>query len=90
MVELACEVDARFSASDMDAPRADGAPNYTVDTLAALRERCRRRGCSTLLARTVFLTMRRWHEPDRLLEAGGVDCGESAGLCAGGSVGDWG
>src|ERR1700748_1150012 len=36
MVELACRVDQRFAVSDLDAPRSDGAPNYTVETLAAL------------------------------------------------------
>ncbi len=38
MVELACERDARFSVSDLDAPRPDGAPNYTIQTLATLQE----------------------------------------------------
>jgi nicotinate-nucleotide adenylyltransferase len=68
MVALACAADARFVASDIDAPRADGAPNYTVDTLAALRERMPEARLFNLAGADSFLTMRRWHEPDRLLE----------------------
>jgi nicotinate-nucleotide adenylyltransferase len=68
MVALACRVDARFVASDIDAPRADGTPNYTVDTLVALRERMPEARLFNLAGADSFLTMRRWHEPDRLLE----------------------
>src|SRR5580704_17584024 len=38
MVELACSLDPRFAVSELDAPRPDGAPNYTVDALETLRE----------------------------------------------------
>jgi nicotinate-nucleotide adenylyltransferase len=44
-----------FLVSTLDAPRPDGQPNYTVDTLAALT------GADS------FLTMRKWRSPDRLL-----------------------
>jgi nicotinate-nucleotide adenylyltransferase len=37
MVRLACEGDGRFVASEVDAPRGDWTPNYTVDTLQTLR-----------------------------------------------------
>lgn len=33
MVELACEADARFEASDLEAVRKDGRPNYSIDTI---------------------------------------------------------
>ena len=33
MVELACLEDPRFTVSEIDAPRADGLPNYTVDKI---------------------------------------------------------
>lgn len=33
MVELACEADARFEASDLEAERKDGRPNYSIDTI---------------------------------------------------------
>src|SRR5258707_14429698 len=38
MVELVCLEDLRFAASGLDAPRADGAPSYTVETLSALAQ----------------------------------------------------
>jgi nicotinate-nucleotide adenylyltransferase len=69
MVELACAGDARFGISLVDAPREDGGANYTVDALAALRE-----GMSegdrlfSLAGADSFLTIRQWHEPERLLE----------------------
>ncbi|HTD95872.1 MAG TPA: adenylyltransferase/cytidyltransferase family protein, partial [Edaphobacter sp.] len=37
MTTLACLPDTRFAASNLDTPRPDGAPNYTVDTLEALQ-----------------------------------------------------
>ena len=33
MVELACEADTRFEASDLEAERKDGRPNYSIDTI---------------------------------------------------------
>ena len=39
MVRLAVACDSRLIASDADAPRADGRPNYTLDTLQALQRR---------------------------------------------------
>jgi nicotinate-nucleotide adenylyltransferase len=68
MVALACGVDARFVDSDIDAPRTDGTPNYTVDTLAALRERMPEARLFNLAGADSFLNMRQWHEPDSLLE----------------------
>ena len=68
MVELACRKDMRFAASDLDAPRADGKPNYTVDTLAALREKMPEARLFNLVGADSFLGMGRWHEPGRLLE----------------------
>lgn len=37
MVELLCWHDARLEVSALDAPRSNGQPNYTVDTLRRLR-----------------------------------------------------
>jgi nicotinate-nucleotide adenylyltransferase len=68
MVELACAADPRFAVSDLDAPRADGAPNYTVDTLATLHERMPEARLFNLVGADSFLSLRRWHEPERLLE----------------------
>jgi nicotinate-nucleotide adenylyltransferase len=68
MVELACRVDPRFAVSDLDAPRGDGAPNYTVETLAALHEAMPHARLFNLVGADSFLNLPRWHEPERLLE----------------------
>ena len=68
MVELACLSDTRFAASDLDAPRADGSPNYTVETLSTLREMMPDARLFNLCGADSFLDLRRWHEPERLLE----------------------
>jgi nicotinate-nucleotide adenylyltransferase len=68
MVELACRVDSRFAVSDCDAPRADGTPNYTVQTLARLREALPDARIFNLVGADSFLDLPRWREPERLLE----------------------
>jgi nicotinate-nucleotide adenylyltransferase len=68
MVKLACRVDPRFDVSQLDAPRSDGSPNYTVQTLAALHETMPDARLFNLVGADSFLNLRRWHEPDRLLE----------------------
>jgi nicotinate-nucleotide adenylyltransferase len=68
MVELACRADPRFVASDLDVPRFDGAPNYTVETLTKLREMMPEVRLFNLAGADSFLNLRRWHEPERLLE----------------------
>ncbi len=68
MVELACRADSRFTVSDIDAPRSDGAPNYTVDTLAELHDSMPQARLFNLVGADSFLDLPRWHEPERLLE----------------------
>jgi nicotinate-nucleotide adenylyltransferase len=68
MVELACRLDSRFAVSDLDAPRSDGTPNYTVQTLAALHEVMPDARLFNLVGADSFLDLPRWHEPERLLE----------------------
>jgi nicotinate-nucleotide adenylyltransferase len=68
MVELACRADSRFGVSDIDAPRSDGTPNYTVDTLATLHEAMPEERLFNLVGADSFLDLPRWHEPERLLE----------------------
>jgi nicotinate-nucleotide adenylyltransferase len=72
MVRLACaDTDgskAKLLVSEIDAPRPDGEPNYTVDTL---RELAQARPDATLFAISgadSFLTLRSWRDPDTLLE----------------------
>jgi nicotinate-nucleotide adenylyltransferase len=68
MVELACAADSRFAVSDVDAPRSDGAPNYTVETLATLHEAMPDARLFNLVGADSFLDLPLWHEPKRLLE----------------------
>jgi nicotinate-nucleotide adenylyltransferase len=68
MLSLACLPDLRFAVSGLDAPRSDGSPNYTVDTLAALRELMPGEMLFNLVGADSFLSMLRWREPQRLLE----------------------
>jgi nicotinate-nucleotide adenylyltransferase len=68
MVELACLEDSRFTASEIDAPRADGLPNYTVETLSELERRMPEAKRFNLVGADSFLSLPRWHEPARLLE----------------------
>jgi nicotinate-nucleotide adenylyltransferase len=68
MVELGCRADKRFAATDLDGPRSDGGPNYTVDALARLSETLPDTRLFNLCGADSFLDLRRWHEPERLLE----------------------
>jgi nicotinate-nucleotide adenylyltransferase len=68
MVELACRQDPRFAVSDLDAPRPDGTPNYTVETLATLHESMPDARLFNLVGADSFLNLPRWHEPERLLD----------------------
>ncbi len=56
-----------FSVSTLDAPRPDGQPNYTVDTLAALSREYPAATLFVLTGADSFLTMRKWRSPDQLL-----------------------
>ena len=68
MVALACAGDERLVASDVDAPRADGRPNYTVETLGRLREAMPGVELYGIVGMDAFRDMGKWREPDRLME----------------------
>jgi nicotinate-nucleotide adenylyltransferase len=71
MVRLACEgavSRAKLVASEIDAPKSGGEPNYTVDTLAELALTRRDAELFAISGADSFLTLRSWREPDRLLE----------------------
>jgi nicotinate-nucleotide adenylyltransferase len=74
LVSAACQpgypgFDPRFTASDIDAPRSDGAPNYTVDTLTRLAEQHPHSADTlfNLVGADSFLSLRHWRDPARLL-----------------------
>jgi len=56
-----------FSISTLDAPRPDGLPNYTVDTLVALAREYPAASLFVLTGADSFLTMRKWRSPAQLL-----------------------
>lgn len=60
--------DSRFSVSDLDAPRRDGRPNYTVDTLEAMRGLFPDAAVFAIAGADSFLELPRWHRSQRLLE----------------------
>ncbi|MDE1176771.1 MAG: nicotinate-nucleotide adenylyltransferase [Edaphobacter sp.] len=74
MVRLACEQEQKippgtsFTASTVDAPQPNGEPNYTVDTLARLRQEMPEAALYNLVGADSFLSLRKWREPERLLE----------------------
>jgi len=57
----------RFAVSALDAPRSDGSPNYTVDSLAALAQELPSATLFVLTGADSFLDLRCWRSPDRLL-----------------------
>lgn len=81
MVELLCHAaqstlsSTRFVASTLEAPRADERPNYTIDTLTRIRTEVREQssgetltGLFVIIGADAFLDLRRWRDPDALLE----------------------
>jgi nicotinate-nucleotide adenylyltransferase len=57
-----------FEPSSLDAPRPDGSPNYTVDTLTRLRqERSPEDQILVIVGADAFLDLRRWRSPEALL-----------------------
>lgn len=67
MVSLACSDDARFEASELDGPRPDGRPNYSLWTLESLSRLYPTATLFNLAGADSFRTMGKWHEPRRLL-----------------------
>jgi nicotinate-nucleotide adenylyltransferase len=69
MVALLCADDASFEASPLEAPNTDGTPNFTVDTLAQLRSSLDEGDeIFVLIGADAFLDLRRWRQPERLLQ----------------------
>jgi len=68
MVSLACNADPRFLPSEIDAPKPDGSPNYTVDSLEALAALHPTAEIFNLAGADSFQHLAKWHEADRLLK----------------------
>jgi nicotinate-nucleotide adenylyltransferase len=75
MTQLACQPgplnpvpDARFFVSVVDAPRTNGEPNYTVDTLATLARQFPAASLFVIAGADSFLDLRRWRQPERLFD----------------------
>jgi nicotinate-nucleotide adenylyltransferase len=71
MTRLACEdviCTANLSASDIDAPKPSGEPNYTVDTLEQLAREWPAADLFAISGADSFLTLRSWRSPARLLQ----------------------
>lgn len=68
MVRLLCGGDSRLQASEIDAPHGDGSPNYTIDALQHLQLEMPQAEIFALAGADSFLTLRQWHQPDRLLK----------------------
>jgi nicotinate-nucleotide adenylyltransferase len=83
MTALACAVDGRFAPSMLDAPHADGGPNYTVDTLDALRQQMPEATLFSVAGADSFLSLPRWRDPDRLLELAEWIVASRPGYCLG-------
>ncbi|MFP5231961.1 MAG: nicotinate-nicotinamide nucleotide adenylyltransferase [Acidobacteriota bacterium] len=57
-----------FEPSSLDAPRPDGSPNYTVDTLTRLRQELSPEDrILVIVGADAFLDIRRWRSPETLL-----------------------
>jgi nicotinate-nucleotide adenylyltransferase len=73
MVTLLCALQppdarTRFEPSTLDAPRVDGEPNYTVDTLLALRSQISiSDSLFVVIGADAFLGLPGWKSPDTLL-----------------------
>lgn len=73
MLQLAIAGESLFETSTIDAPRPDGTPNYTVDTLSRLNhelsiESGAERKIFCIVGADSFLDLRQWRQPELLLE----------------------
>ncbi len=65
---LAAAPAATLEASDLDAPHADGSPNFTVDALEALTSENPGAELFCIAGADSLLSLRQWKKPERLLE----------------------
>jgi nicotinate-nucleotide adenylyltransferase len=70
MAQLACAASddvPKPEVSEIDAPRPDGRPNYTVDTLTELAQLFPGSELFAISGADSFLTLRSWRQPELLL-----------------------
>ncbi|HEX5284953.1 MAG TPA: nicotinate (nicotinamide) nucleotide adenylyltransferase [Bryocella sp.] len=67
MVELLCDGWAGIEASAIDAPRPDGEPNFTVDTVQRLWAELPAAEIFVVVGADAFLGIREWKRPEELL-----------------------
>lgn len=65
---VADAADPRFTVSSIDQPRPGGTPNYTIDTLTALKEQLPACRLFVLTGADSFLTLRQWRSSSQLLD----------------------
>ncbi len=68
MVSFLCEGHSFLSASELDRPRVDAEPNYTVSSLRMLRAESATTELFCIVGLDSFLTLPKWREPRALLE----------------------
>ncbi len=69
MTTLAATLRPEFGVSDLDAPRADGLPNFTVETLTELRQTLPRTAqIFALVGADSFLSLPKWRAYRQLLQ----------------------
>lgn len=67
MVELTVANDPKIAASDIDAPRTDGRPNYTIDVLRLIKATLPATDrLFFLLGADAFLSLKQWRGAERL------------------------
>jgi len=70
MVELAISDDVRFELSTIDAPRPDGRPNYTIDTIGLLKKSLNAEDhLFCIVGADSFLSLPRWYRASQLIVA---------------------
>ena len=68
MTRLMCADEAGMEASNIDAPHADGSPNYTTDALRRLQAEQPEADLFCVVGADSFLTLPHWREPQSLLQ----------------------
>jgi nicotinate-nucleotide adenylyltransferase len=68
MTRLLCADDPQLEVSEIDAPHADGSPNFTVQALQALRQLEPNAELFVIAGADSFLTLRSWRDSEELLQ----------------------